>query len=152
MGMFLKEELKNFDSCDIKILATDISHDALIKAKQGIYQEKVISNLTKHHIADNFSRIGKSSQYAINDDIKKLVMFREFNLVYGNYSLFGQAKFDMIFCRNVMIYFDNKTKTNIVNNLSAQLKKGGYFFLGHSESLMNHPGLKYVMPSIYQKT
>ena len=49
-------------------------------------------------------------------------MFREFNLVYGNYLLFGKTQFDMIFCRNVMIYFDNETKAKIVENLTKRLK------------------------------
>jgi chemotaxis protein methyltransferase CheR len=151
IGMFLKESLKDFNQCNIKILATDISHDALTKAKNGIYQDKMIGNLKKHHVVNNFTRIGKTDQYVINKEIKDLVMFREFNLVYGDFSIFGKTQFDLIFCRNVMIYFDTETKVKIVNNLSKQLKKGGYFFLGHSESLMNHPGLKYVMPSIYQK-
>jgi chemotaxis protein methyltransferase CheR len=151
IGMFLKETLKDFSQCDIKILATDISHDALTKAKKGIYNQKMIGNLKKHHISNNFTRIGKTDQYVINNELKNLVMFREFNLVYGDFSIFGRKEFDLIFCRNVMIYFDTQTKVNIVNNLVKQLKKGGYFFLGHSESLMNHPGLKYVMPSIYQK-
>ena len=151
IGMFLKEELSDFSKFDIKILATDISHDALIKAKRGIYNGKNIEDLPKHHIVKNFSRIQKSDNYEINSDIKDLVMFREFNLVYGNYSLFGKTQFDMIFCRNVMIYFDNETKAKIVENLTKRLKSGGYFFIGHSESLRNPSGLKYVMPSIYKK-
>ena len=149
--MFLKEQLERFESFDIKILASDISHDALTKAKKGIFSGKNIDDLPKHHIHNNFNRIGKTDSYQIDKELSDLIMFREFNLVYGNYSLFGNTKFDMIFCRNVMIYFDNETKEKIVQNLANRLKKGGYFFLGHSESLMSHKGLKYVMPSIYKK-
>ncbi|MGM0519901.1 MAG: CheR family methyltransferase [Campylobacterota bacterium] len=151
VGIFLKDNLKNLNNYDIKILATDISHDALTKAKLGIYQEKAIQNLKRYQVSNNFSRIGKTNQYIINKDLKDLVMFREFNLVYGDYNIFGEKKFDIIFCRNVIIYFDNKTKIEIINNLIKKLKKGGYFFLGHSESLMSQKGLKYIMPSIYQK-
>ena len=151
IGMFLKEELSDFARFDIKILASDISHDALLKAKKGIYNKKNIEDLPKHHIVKNFSRIGKTDNYKINDELSNLIMFREFNLVYGNYSLFGKTQFDMVFCRNVMIYFDNDTKAKIVENLTKRLKSGGYFFIGHSESLMTHKGLKYVMPSIYKK-
>lgn len=151
IGMFLKEHLKDFQQCDIKILATDISHDALTKAQKGVYAEKSIVGLKRYYVTNFFSRIGKTDQYAIAKELKDLVVFREFNLVYGDYFIFGKKEFDLIFCRNVMIYFDTQTKVKIVNNLVKQLKKGGYFFLGHSESLMNHAGLKYVMPSIYQK-
>lgn len=152
IGMFLKDELKDFDNIDIKILATDISHDALKKAIKGVYSSKTIGGLQKHYIFKNFTRIGKTDEYKVNNDLKNLVTFREFNLVYGNYSIFKETKFDMIFCRNVMIYFDNETKLRIVENLTRRLKKGGYFFLGHSESLMNHTSLEYIMPSIYKKT
>ena len=151
IGMFLKEELSDFSRYDIKILASDISHDALKKGKRGVYSGKNIEDLPKHHIHKNFSRIGKTNDYEINSEMKDLVMFREFNLVYGNYLLFGNLQFDLIFCRNVMIYFDNETKIKIVQNLAKRLKSGGYFFIGHSESLMSHVGLQYIMPSIYKK-
>ncbi len=151
IGMFLKKEMEGFEDFDIKILASDISHEALTKAKKGIYQAKDINDLPKHHITNNFNRIGKTDNYRIDDELADLVMFREFNLVYGDYSLFGKTQFDLIFCRNVMIYFDNDTKRDIVQNLAKKLKKGGYLFIGHSESLMTHEGLKYVVPSIYKK-
>lgn len=151
IGMFLKERMVDFESYDIKILATDISHEALTKAKAGIFSGKNINDLPKHHINNNFTRVGKTDSCKINNDLSDLVMFREFNLVYGDYSIFGKTQFDMIFCRNVMIYFDNDTKKNIVQNLAKKLKKGGYLFIGHSESLISHEGLKYVIPSIYKK-
>lgn len=152
IGMFLKEELKDFETADIKILATDISHDALKKAIKGIYANKAIDGLQRNYLLKNFTKVDKIGTYKINNDIKELVKFREFNLVYGNYSLFGDKKFDIIFCRNVMIYFDSETKTKIVKNLVNRLRRGGYLLLGHSESMMNTPGLEYVMPSIYRKT
>ena len=151
IAMFLKKEIEEFNNYDIKILASDISHDALTKAKRGIYKGKDVGDLPKHHISNNFIKVGKTDEYRIDDELSDLVMFREFNLVYGDYSLFGKTQFDLIFCRNVMIYFDNDTKKAIVQNLAKKLKKGGYLFIGHSESLMAHEGLKYVVPSIYKK-
>lgn len=151
IGIFLKEELKNFENANIKILATDISHDALTKAIKGVFSQKSIAGLERQFVLKNFTRVDKSDSYRINEDIKKLILFREFNLVYGNYSLFKEGTFDIVFCRNVMIYFDNETKNRIIHNLVRTLKKGGYILLGHSENLMNYKGVEYVMPTVYRK-
>lgn len=149
--MFLKEQLIDFDRADIKILATDISHDALKKAMKGVYTAKAIDGLQKSYLVKNFSRDKKTDLYTINNELKKLILFREFNLVYGNYSIFGNTKFDIIFCRNVMIYFDTETKNKIIHNLVSKLRKGGYILVGHSENLMNYKGVEYVMPTVYRK-
>lgn len=151
VAMFLKEELTNFYDFDIKILATDISHSVLSKASKGIYSHESITDLPKHRVFGNFTKLGRGSTYQINDELSKLIMFREFNLVYGDYSLFKSVKFDIIFIRNVMIYFDNDTNKNVIQNLVKKLNKGGYLFIGHSESLLSHDGLNYIAPSIYKK-
>ncbi|NQY93813.1 MAG: protein-glutamate O-methyltransferase CheR [Campylobacteraceae bacterium] len=152
VAMFLKEELLNFYEFDIKILATDISHNVLSKASKGIYSQESITDLPKHQVFSNFTRLGKGAEYRINDELSELIMFREFNLVYGDYSLFRSVKFDIIFIRNVMIYFDKNTNKNVIQNLVKQLNKGGYLFIGHSESLLSHEGLNYIAPSIYRKS
>lgn len=97
------------------------------------------------------TRNGQEEVFVIKDFLKKLVTFRSFNLVYGKYQMIPK-KFDMIFCRNVMIYFDVETKNSVVNNLASKLVKDGLFFIGHSESLvsMKDSNLKLQKPSIYQ--
>jgi len=151
IGMYLKEYFHSLLGYDIKILATDISHEAIGKAQKGQYIKEQIDDLPAHHISNNFTKNRDKSLFEINLELKKLVMFRTFNLVYGNYNIFKNSKFHIIFCRNVLIYFDEETKEKVANNLANQLEVGGYLFIGHSESLMAHKNLKYIAPSIYQK-
>ncbi len=151
IGMYLKESLHSLAQYDIKVLATDISHEAIKKAQKGQYHYDQVYDLPKHHISNNFSKTRDTNIYEVSLELKELVMFRTFNLVYGNYNLFKSSKFNIIFCRNVLIYFDEETKEKVANNLANQLEKGGYLFIGHSESLMTHKSLKYIAPSIYQK-
>ena len=151
MGMFLKEHYPSIDEYDIKILATDISHEAIKKAQVAQYNTEQVCTLSKNHIDNYFNSLSNSTHFGLSDEVKKLVMFRTFNLVYGNYNLFKHINFNLIFCRNVLIYFDEETKQKVADNLTNQLQKGGYLFIGHSESLRSHKQLKYIAPSIYQK-
>jgi chemotaxis protein methyltransferase CheR len=87
--------------------------------------------------------------FRIKKDVKDMVEFRRFNLMH---KFPVDSHFDIIFCRNVMIYFDKKTQGSLVSRFYDCLKTGGYFFVGHSESLtgLKHQ-FKYVEPSVYQK-
>jgi len=149
IAMFLHQYLENYNHFDIKILATDISKTAIQTAKDGLYSKEQVMDLKKHHIDTHFTKI--DNKYKIDTKIQELIMFRIFNLVYGDYNLFKTTKLDVIFCRNVLIYFDEDTKNKVANNLAQQLKSGGYLFIGHSESLTNSKYLSYVAPSIYQR-
>ena len=80
-----------------------------------------------------------------------MIIFKSFNLVTGNYNIF-KNKFNLVFCRNVMIYFDKKTQLEVVNNLAKLLCSGSLLLLGHSESITNRvDSLKVVSSSIYKK-
>ncbi len=151
IGMYLKEYFNSLAGYDMKILATDISHEAIKKAQKAQYSNEQVYDLPNHHISNNFINIQDTNYHEVNTELKKLVMFRTFNLVYGNYNIFKKSKFNIIFCRNVLIYFDEETKEKVASNLANQLEVGGYLFIGHSESLMTHKNLKYIAPSIYQK-
>ena len=159
IAIFLYGLLKNPQQWDIKILATDISDDILKQAIKGQYSVKDITGLPKNMLNKFFTKknintkTGPQTIYEIKDFLKNLVMFRSFNLVYGNYNMVPK-KFDMIFCRNVMIYFDKETKDKVVNNLVSKINKGGLFFIGHSESLINmkESNFKLAKPSIYKVT
>ncbi len=158
IAIFLLSTLKNPQSWDIKILATDISEEILKKAIDGLYTEQEIGALPKVMLQKYFDKRNISTKngmqlfYEIKPFIKAMVTFRSFNLVYGDYSILP-PRFDKIFCRNVMIYFDKETKNAVVNNLSTKLLKNGLFFIGHSESLvtMKDGTLKLEQPSIYRK-
>ena len=133
---------------DSKILATDISNKVLTKAKEGIYTEE---NLKNNPPLWNYKyfKPQEDEKFVISDPIKKEVIFRRLNLL----SPFNfKKKFHIIFCRNVMIYFDAPTRNNLVKKFYDILEPGGYFFISHSESIdRNITGFKYVKPSIYRK-
>ena len=133
------------------ILATDISTKVLRIAEAGIYPQEKIKNIPIP-ILKKYFQIGSGhseGHYRVKSEIKSMIDFQRFNLMH-NFT--AQAHFDIIFCRNVMIYFDKQTQGVLVNKFYDSLRNGGYFFVGHSESLT---GLKhqfnYIEPSVYQK-
>lgn len=136
---------------DARIFATDISTKVLRVAEAGIYPEERVKKIAAPVLGKYFQiGTGRSSgYYRLKKDIKDMVTFQRFNLMDAFPS---DANFDVIFCRNVMIYFDKPTQTRLVNKYYGSLKKDGYFFVGHSESLtgLKHP-FKYIEPSVYQK-
>lgn len=153
--MFLKEHLENFNSWDIKILATDISEDILVHAAGGVYKHKDVENLPRNMILKNFNerKDDKGNKiFIIKDELKEYITFRIFNLVTEDFSIF-KNRFDMIFCRNVMIYFDSPTQNKLLKNFAKLLNKDSYIFIGHSESIHNKDiTYKLVSPSIYKLT
>lgn len=136
---------------DASILATDISTKVLRIAEAGIYAQDRTKGIALPILKKYFQvGTGNSEGYLrIKSDLKKMITFQRFNLM-DNFHL--QNTYDVIFCRNVMIYFDKNTQNVLVNKFYESLKSGGYFFVGHSESLT---GLKhrfdYVEPSVYLK-
>ncbi len=136
---------------DVKILATDISTSVLKTASAGIYSEERLKNIAPAIVKKHFQYgCGKwAGYYRIKKDISDAVKFVRFNLMEPPPS---DYLFDVIFCRNVMIYFDKPTQNVLTNRFYECLSKGGYFFIGHSESLtgLDHK-FKYVEPSVYRK-
>lgn len=91
-----------------------------------------------------------NGNYRIVDEIRNDVIFRKFNLMERNYPF--SRKFHVIFCRNVMIYFADETKNEVINKFYNMLEPGGYLFIGHTESIPRSvTGFQYVMPSVYRK-
>lgn len=159
IAMFLLSNLKNPEKWDIKILATDISEDILIKAASGEYTNEDVKGLPKNMMVKFFDKIkietksGVIFKYRIKDNLKKMITFRKYNLVHSKYNIIKDNTFDWIFCRNVMIYFDKDTKNGVVLNLLSKVKKNGHFLIGHSESLvtMKKTDIRLQAPSIYKK-
>ncbi len=150
--MFLQENLPDFESWDIKILATDISSKVLTHAIAGYYEPKSVEQLPKEIVAKSFERIHINNQlkYKVRPILKEKVLFRLYNLITDPF--FFKNKFDMIFCRNVMIYFDDKNRHELIGRFTRLLPKGSPIFLGSSESLTTHKDtLKLLGSSIYQK-
>jgi len=134
---------------DTKVLATDISTKVLEEAKRGIYSNKDIEMLPSHWKLNYFKKLDDKNS-VITDKIKKEVIFRKFNLMNDIFPF--KKKFHVIFCRNVMIYFDVQTKRELVNKFYDLTEYGGYLFIGHSESLNGkETKYRYIMPAVYRK-
>lgn len=134
---------------DTKILATDISIKVLEQAKNGVYSNESLQSLPENW-RNKYFQIINNEKSIISESIKNEVIFRVFNLM--NTSFPFKKKFHVIFCRNVMIYFDAATKRDLVNRFYEHTEHGGYLFIGHSESLnREETKYKYIMPAVYRK-
>ncbi len=134
---------------DSKILATDISMRVLDAARQGMYNEECLSNMPKNWKM-NYNDKTDNDKYRNKKKIKAEVIFRVFNLMNEVFPF--RRKFHVIFCRNVMIYFDQKTKMELVRKFYECTEPGGYLFIGHSESISrDESGYNYIMPAVYRK-
>lgn len=134
------------------ILATDISTRVLRVGENAAYPVERAKNVPAHILKRYFQKgHGKWRGYIrVKDEVKRMVTFKRFNLLTDPPP---RQEFDVILCRNVLIYFDNTIKTDVINRLYDALKWNGYFIVGGAESLSNiKHRYKYVKPSIYRKT
>lgn len=146
MAEFFGNEAKIWDK---KLLATDISNKVLDVAKNGIYSKDRIQALPPMWKMKYFQNYD-DNQVMVVDEIKKEVIYRRFNLMTPTFIY--KKKFDVIFCRNVMIYFDQPTKDRLVEKMYHWTEPGGYLFIGHAESLnLKSINYKFIMPAVYQK-
>jgi len=134
---------------DTRILATDISSRVLGIAKKGEYTNKEIEVLPMSWRINYFKRIDRGRS-VVTDKIREEVIFRSFNLMNDSFPF--KKKFHVIFCRNVMIYFDAETRKKLLDKFYNFTEPGGYLFIGHSESLnRRETKFKYVRPAVYRK-
>jgi len=135
------------------ILATDISHSVLSVAQRGVYKKDRIQKVPKPMLHRFFKKgTGKYKDYIkVKREVTQYINFKKFNLIADK---IPQMDFDAILCRNVMIYFDQKTSEQVVNKLYQAIIPGGYFAIGNAESLMNmkqeFESVKRI-PSLYVK-
>lgn len=135
---------KHVPLSDIKILATDIDKQVIEHAKVGLYSEKSIAGVPADLKKKYFTQIGNS--YQISDDIKRCVTFKEHNLLKDVYP----KDYDLILCRNVVIYFTDEAKDMIYKNFYGSLKSKGVLFIGSTEQISNYKDLGYNrMSSFY---
>lgn len=132
IAMILKEMETQFFGWRTEILGTDISEDILARAREGLYtQFEVQRGLPIQLLMKYFTQDGE--KWRIADSLRKTVTYQPFNLLDSMLS-FGQ--FDIVFCRNVLIYFDEKTKADILNRIAKQLAPDGFLFLGGAETVI----------------
>jgi chemotaxis protein methyltransferase CheR len=140
IAMFVLDSLPDHHIWDITIFASDLSLTALEKANRGEYEkEKVNGTADIGYIAKYFE--DRNDCYSVKDSVRKLVVFDYHNLKNEN----GIGDLDIIFCRNVMIYFDLEEQKRMVDKFHRSLRPGGFFFVGHAESLQGlHQGFRFI--------
>jgi len=132
LAILLKEASIQFPGWNFEIYATDISNDILDQAREGKYtQFEVQRGLPIQLLMKYFTQDG--DKWQLNDDIRKMVKFEYFNLLDPMHKL---GMFDVIFCRNVLIYFDEQTKGEVLKNMSQHIHKDGFLFLGGAETVL----------------
>jgi chemotaxis protein methyltransferase CheR len=151
VALCILEALPNLLGWDVKILATDISTQALDTARRGVYKAERLAEVPPEILARRFQRGVKewAGHYRIKEEVRSLVDFRRSSLLEGP-PVAGQ--FEIIFCRNVMIYFDATVQARVIATFQERLQPGGCLFIGHSESLARvRHGLHYLRPAVYCK-
>ncbi len=151
IAVVLRKEVPDILRHDARILATDIDTEVLAKASRGEYPLDSIDQIPKSYLPF-FAETdggGGARSVVVEREVRSLITFRRLNLLEA-WPFNGL--FDAIFCRNVMIYFDNPTKSNLVERFTQQIRPGGWLYIGHSESLTGtHPGLRLMGRTIYRR-
>ncbi len=132
-AMMITELLKpKYPNLQLEIVGTDINFKVIETAQRGIYKEYAIRNTPQYYLKKYFKQNGNT--WEISPEIKKMVSFKLLNL-FDDTAMRRMSNFDVIFCANVLIYFDPKSKIKVVSKLYDSLVKGGYLFIGYSETL-----------------
>ena len=148
LAMLLSDYLKNYPEMSFAILGTDISTRVLEVAQRAEYNAENIERLPAD-LRRRFFRKAGEGRLRVSDEIRNYVLYKRLNLMRESFPF--QKKFHIIFCRNVMIYFDNETRDNLVRKFAANLIPQGHLFIGHSETLgRNNQYFKYLKPAVYQ--
>lgn len=153
LGMVLSEYTEKRSGLDFAVLATDISTRMLRQARSGTYHESRIDPVPEELRAKYLLRSKDPSAQLVRivPELRQKISFHSLNFMDHHYSI--KDVFDIIFFRNVMIYFDHDTQQAVVNRLCRHLRPGGYLFVGHSESLLGlDVPLKSVAAATFRKT
>ncbi len=137
---------------DWEIHATDLNTDVLAKAKRGLYGRRSVKDVPETYLARYFYRVGE--QFEIHPGLRRQIIFHQLNFL-DRENMREMADFDIIFCRNVLIYFDDASRRQVALHFYDALRKGGFIFLGHSESMSRITPIfrlrKFKNAIIYQK-
>lgn len=149
LSMILKDYFgSKSPSWDTRVLATDISQEALSFAAKGEYDAESLKDMPSQWQTKYFTPSKTPGHLVVRPELRSNVIFKPFNLMDP---IQFRLKFDVIFCRNVMIYFDMPTKLALIKRFYDATNKGGYLFIGHSESIGNSTPYTYLMPALYRK-
>jgi chemotaxis protein methyltransferase CheR len=134
MAMVLREVQRGFSDWDVRVLATDIDSNVVQTAAAGVYPADRLKGLEARQLARWFKPDGRAQHYTVEDELKSLITFKQLNLLDA-WPVKGP--FDVIFCRNVTIYFDKDTQRELFERMADLQEPGGWLFIGHSENLFN---------------
>lgn len=152
IAMVAHDVVANQPNLALKILATDLSTQVLSRAKMGLYDVHRVGTVPPEYRNRYLQRVKQDRHVLLQlvPELRREITFARFNLMTEKFPF--RHGFHVIFCRNVMIYFDRMTQQTLVNKMAAHLVSGGYLMIGHSESLngTQHP-LAYVEPTVYKK-
>ena len=143
---------KKIDQYDIKVLGTDLDTNVVNHAQNGIYKEETVRDIEKSILRKYFLQGSGQNEgkYRVKDELKKYLSLKQLNFKDKNFNI--NSKFDIIFCRNVIIYFDKDFQKELFTHFHNYLKDGAYVFIGHSETLFGvSEKFKYVSSNIYNK-
>ena len=132
-AMVALETLGHLRGWNIRILATDIDSNVLEQARRGIYSGEALEKVDAARLVRWFHRVGRSRQYRVCPEVRQLIAFRRLNLI-DHWPMAGP--FDVILCRNVIIYFDRDTQRDIIERMARLQRPGDHLILGYSESLL----------------
>ncbi len=150
-AILLREKLPDFSSWNVTIIGSDISKNVLDSAQAAVYNDYALSKTSKTRVKRWFTK--KGDNYELNDEIRKMVRFQFHNLR----DAFPNARFDFVFLRNVLMYFDNAMKKRVITVVSDALVPGGLLIIGDVDPIRTtaelnaHMKLDYVRPGTYQK-
>lgn len=134
---------------DVKILATDLDTEVLQTAKEGIYDAQNVTGVDDDMLVKYFQKRSEQNRYRVKDQVRALITFKQLNLLQG-WPM--QGPMDVIFCRNVVIYFDIETKNQLFARFAQLLRPNGYLILGHSETMSREiKFFKAIGNTIYQR-
>ncbi len=154
LAIVISEFINKNKKFDYSILGTDVSTRILAKALDAVYPEERIAIIPLELKKKYFLRSKDRAKPTVRviQELRKNASYQRLNFIDDQYSIVKDT-FDIIFCRNVLIYFDRQTQEKVINRLCTKLKQGGYFFLGHSESItgLNVP-LVQLKPTVFMKT
>ena len=153
IAIYLLEYWKDIDKWDVEIVGSDIDTNALEKAKRGIYSERSVQDLPKHILQKYFTYLG-NGDYQICEDLRNSIEFTKVNIVDPKETKRYRG-FDIVFCRNLLIYFDDLSRKLAVENIYDAMNPGGFICLGHSESMSRITSIfqirKFPEAIVYQK-
>jgi len=153
IAIYLLEYWPEIEKWDVEIIGADIDTQALERARLGIYSERSLQNLPKTFLQKYFKRLS-TGEYQISKDLRESIEFLRVNLV-DPWEMKRLRNFDLIFCRNLLIYFDDESRKIAVENLYDAMHKGAFICLGHSESMSRISNLfkirKFPEAIVYQK-